>query len=115
MQGRNEDVSNEVDHELSRIVVCNAMIVSDAATVHRRPVSNFMLKAAVHKLPLMLDLVDSTKMLQNGEEHDAPWYAQRTVDLIQATPNSGRSIVLMVDDTVAEQLIMFDFVELICP
>ena len=60
-QGRNEDVSNEVDQELSRIIVCGATIVSNTATVHQQPMSNFMLKAAVHKLLLMLDLVDSTK------------------------------------------------------
>ena len=63
LQSRNEDVSNEVDHKLSRIIVCGTTSVSDAATMHQRPVSNFMLKAFVHKLPLMLDLVDSTKML----------------------------------------------------
>ena len=34
---------------------------------------------------------------------------------MQATPNGGRSIVLMVGDTVAEQLVMFDLVELTCP
>ena len=115
LQGRNEDVRNGVNSEFSRIIVCGAMVVSDAATVHRRSVSNFMLKAAVHKLPLMLDFVDSTSMLQNGEERDAPWYAHRTIDLIQATPNSGHSIVMMVGDTVAEQLVMFDLIELTCP
>jgi hypothetical protein len=115
LQDRQADVNAAVDLELARIVTCGATIVSDAATVHRRPVSNFMLKAAIHKLPMMLDLVDSTTSLQNGENRDAEWYARKTVDLIRSTPNAGRHIVLQVGDTVAEQLCMFELVEAALP
>jgi len=111
-----QQVTNElVDAELAKIEVCGATIVSDAATVHRRPVSNFMLKAAVHQTPLMLDLVDSTTALQNGHTRDAEWYTEKTVDLIRSTPKAGRCIVLQVGDTVAEQLAMFELVEAACP
>ena len=115
LQGRQVDVNAQVDVELAKIVTCGATIVSDAATVHRRPVANFMLKAACHSAPMMLDLVDATQMIQTGENRDATWYAKKTVALVHTTPLAGRCVVLMVGDTVAEQLAMFDMVEEACP
>lgn len=111
LQDQQADVNELVDKQLERIVVCNATIVSDAATVHCRPVSDFMLKAVCHKLPMMLNLVDSTTVLQNGVSCDAEWCAAKTCELIGSTPNGGKHILLMVGDTVAEQLAMFELVE----
>lgn len=114
LQVRNNDVIKKVDSELPMVIVCGATTVSDAATVHQRPVSNFMLKQAVRKLTLMVDLVGSTTMHQNGEGHDVAWQARKTVNLAPATPNDGYSVVLVVGDIVAQQSVMFDVVESTC-
>ena len=111
LQGRQQDTNVFVYVKLARIAACGATIVSDAATVHQRPVSNFMLKSAVHNAPIMLDLVDSTTSLQNSVTCDAEWHVKKTVDLIRSTLKGGRHTILQVRDIVAEQLSMFELIE----
>ena len=66
-------------------------------------------------MPLVLDLVDSTTMPQNNEEHDAARYTRKMINLVLATPNGGCSNMLMVGNTVAEQLVVLDLAEATYP
>jgi hypothetical protein len=101
--------------ELAQIHISSSMLVSGTTTAHRQLVSNFMLKAAIQKLLMMLDLVDLTTSLQNGKSRDVEWYANKTTNLMKSMPNGRSHIVLLVGDTVAEQICMFNLVDATCP
>ena len=116
LEERINDVDVNLDAALQKSVTCGATITSDGATVHKRPLTNYVLTAPCwNGCSMLLELTDSTGDIQDGELRGADAYATHTVSLIRTTPEGGRCVVLMVGDTAGDQMLAAKMVERVLP